>query len=194
MQAYPPARRSLVEFKTNMLLGLYNAELRKTCPMFMPKEIKHKRKIKAVMDHQLANLRTYNLDPRAPAQDMAGLQSTYGYDKSEITKANEMLKTGQVPMDVNAMPGLVEYVSDAEDLDFEGGRRKTPARNSRSANSQPSILCYNCGKQGHISRECRGEQRNQGRRGNSRQMVEMAKSMEAMQEVLKKLVPEAVFP
>ena len=140
MQAYPPARRSLVEFKTNMLLGLYNAELRKTCPMFMPKEIKHKRKIKAVMDHQLANLRTYNLDPRAPAQDMAGLQSTYGYDKSEITKANEMLKTGQVPMDVNAMPGLVEYVSDAEDLDFEGGRRKTPARNSRSANSQPSIL------------------------------------------------------
>ena len=194
MQAYPPARRSLVEFKTNMLLGLYNAELRKTCPMFMPKEIKHKRKIKAVMDHQLANLRTYNLDPRAPAQDMAGLQSTYGYDKSEITKANEMLKTGQVPMDVNAMPGLVEYVSDAEDLDFEGGRRKTPARNSRSANSQPSIFCYNCGKQGHISRECRGEQRNQGRRGNSGQMVEMAKSMEAMQEVLKKLVPEAVFP
>ena len=177
-----------------MLLGLYNAELRKTCPMFMPKEIKHKRKIKAVMDHQLANLRTYNLDPRAPAQDMAGLQSTYGYDKSEITKANEMLKTGQVPMDVNAMPGLVEYVSDAEDLDFEGGRRKTPARNSRSANSQPSILCYNCGKQGHISRECRGEQRNQGRRGNGGQMVEMAKSMEAMQEVLKKLVPEAVFP
>ena len=194
MQAYPPARRSLVEFKTNMLLGLYNAELRKTCPMFMPKEIKHKRKIKAVMDHQIANLRTYNLDPRAPAQDMAGLQSTYGYDKSEITKANEMLKTGQVPMDVNAMPGLVEYVSDAEDLDFEGGRRKTPARNSRSANSQPSILCYNCGKQGHISRECRGEQRNQGRRGNGGQMVEMAKSMEAMQEVLKKLVPEAVFP
>ena len=24
MQAYPPARRSLVEFKTDMLLGLYN--------------------------------------------------------------------------------------------------------------------------------------------------------------------------
>ena len=36
VQAYPPARRSLVEFKTKMLLGLYNAELRKTCLMFMP--------------------------------------------------------------------------------------------------------------------------------------------------------------
>ena len=52
VQAYPPARRSLVEFKNSMLLGLYNAELRKTCLMFMPKEIKHKREIKAVLDHQ----------------------------------------------------------------------------------------------------------------------------------------------
>ena len=31
VQAYPPAQRSLVEFKTSMLLGLYNTELRKTC-------------------------------------------------------------------------------------------------------------------------------------------------------------------
>ena len=58
------------------------------------------------------NLRTYNMDPRAPAQDMAGLHSTYGYDMSETSKANEMLKTGQVPMDVNAMPGLVEDMSE----------------------------------------------------------------------------------
>ena len=32
LQTRPPARRSLVEFKNGMLLGLYNAELRKTCP------------------------------------------------------------------------------------------------------------------------------------------------------------------
>ena len=96
VQAYPPARRSLVEFRTNMLLGLYNAELRKTCLMFKPKDIKHEREIKAVLYNQLVNLRTYNMDPRAPAQDMAGLQSTYGYDNSKMTKANKMLKTGQV--------------------------------------------------------------------------------------------------
>ena len=42
----------------------------------MPEENKHEQEIKTVQDHQLANLRTYNLDPRAPAQDMAGLQST----------------------------------------------------------------------------------------------------------------------
>ena len=53
---------------------------------------------------------------------------------------------------------------------------------------------YNCGKEGHISRECRGERRNQERRGNGGQMADMAKSMAAMQEILKKLVPEAVFP
>ena len=34
---------------------------------------------------------------------MTGLQSTYGYNRSEKNKANEMLKTGQVPMDLNAM-------------------------------------------------------------------------------------------
>ena len=126
MQAYPPARRSLVEFKNHILLGLYNSELRKTCLLFMPKEIKHEREIKAVLDHQLVNL-------RAPAQDMAGLQSTYGYDKSEMNKDNEMLKTGQVPMDINAMLGLVEDVSDAEELD----------------------MCYFCKKPGHQKRDCR---------------------------------------
>ena len=234
VQAYPPARRSLVEFKTNMLMGLYNADLRKTCLVFMPKEIKHEREIKAVLDHQLINLRTYNMDPRAPAQDMSGLHSTYGNDRNEMSKANEMLKTGQVPMDVNAMPGLVEDVSDVEDLEGEGGvnalqtgdacyfckktghqkrecrkfeewKKKNPHRkpggntgNPRSSNSRPPISCYNCGKEGHISRECRGERRNQGRRGNGGygggQMADMAKSMAAMQEVLKKLVPEAVFP
>lgn len=94
-----------MEFKTAMLLGLYNnAELRKTCFMFMPKEIKYEREIKAVLDHQLVNLRTYNMDPRAPAQDMAGLRSTYGDERVEGTKANEKLKTGHVPIDINAMP------------------------------------------------------------------------------------------
>ena len=86
VQAYPRARRSLVEYKTSMLLGLYNAELRKTCLTFMPKEIKHEREIKAVLDHQLVNLRTYNMDPRAQAQDMAGLQgyrAIYGYEQGQ---------------------------------------------------------------------------------------------------------------
>ena len=151
-----------------------------------------------------------------------------------MSKANEMLKRGQVPMDFNAMPGLVEEMSDVEDQEAEGGvnalqngdtcyfckktgHQKRECRkfdkwkkenlhkkprgnpgNPCSTNSCPSISCYNCGKEGHISRECRGEQRNQGSRGNGGygggQMADMAKSMVAMQEVLKKLVPEAVFP
>ena len=106
----------------------------KTCLMFMPKDIKHEREIKAVLDHQLVNLRTYNMDPRA------GLQSTYGYDRSETNKANEMLKTGQVPMDVNAIPGLVEDLSDAE---------------SGINALQGGDVCYFCKKPGHQKRDCR---------------------------------------
>ena len=105
----------------------------------MPKEIKHEREIKAVLDHQLINLRTYNMDPRAPAQDMSGLHSTYGNDRSE------MFKTGQVPMDVNTMPGLAEDVSDVEDLEAEGGVNAL----------QNGDTCYFCKKTGHQKRECR---------------------------------------
>ena len=74
------------------------------------------------------------MDPRA------GLQSTYGYDRSETNKANEMLKTGQVPMDVNAFPGLVEDVSDAE---------------SGINALQGGDVCYFCKKPGHQKRDCR---------------------------------------
>ena len=51
-----------------------------------------------------------------------------------MSRANEMLKTGQVPMDVNAMPGLVEDVSDVEDLEAEGGVNAL----------QNGDLCYFC--------------------------------------------------
>ena len=72
---------------------------------------------------------------------MAGLHSTYGNDRSE---AKEMLKTGQVPMDVNAMPGLGEDVSDVEDLEAEGGVNAL----------QNGDMCYFCKKTGHQKREC----------------------------------------
>ena len=74
-----------------MLLGLYNAELRKTFLTFMPKEMMHESEIKAVLDHQLTNLRTCKLNPRAPAQDMAGLRSTYGYEKNGNERPDGML-------------------------------------------------------------------------------------------------------
>ena len=115
VQAYAPAQRSLTEFKNAMLMGLYNTELRKTCLILMPKELKHESEIKAVLDHQLINLRTYHTDPRAPSQDLSGLRSTYYYEKDGNNgKSDHMLKTGQFPMEVNAMPGLVLDESDAE--------------------------------------------------------------------------------
>ena len=52
-----------VEIKDEMLMGLYNAELKETCLFFMPKELQHENEIKAVLDHQLSH-------------NMAGLRST----------------------------------------------------------------------------------------------------------------------
>ena len=39
IQAYAPDIKSLVEFKDEMLMGLYNAELKETCLFCMPKEL-----------------------------------------------------------------------------------------------------------------------------------------------------------
>ena len=220
VQAYAPAQRSLVEFKTAMLMGLYNAELRKTCLIFMPREIKNESEIRTVLDHLLTNLKTYNQDPRATSQDMAGLRSTYGYEKGTADRTAEMLKTGQVPMDVNAMPGLMSDESEdesgsvnamqSEDACFfckKSGHMKRDCKkyiewkknnsSRKTGNTQRKpISCYNCGKEGHISRECKSERRNSGRseNGNSvnKHMTEMVQA--AVQEVLKKLAPDTVFP
>ena len=62
-----------------------------------------------------------------------------------MSKANKMLKTGQVPMDVNAMPGLVEDVSDVQVLEAKG----------RVNALQNGDMCYFCKKTGHQKRECR---------------------------------------
>ena len=79
VQAYAPAKRSLVEFKNSML---------------RPKELKHKNKIRAVLDHKLVNLRTYNIDPRAPFHDLDGLRSTYNFETGgNSTKSDEIFLT-----------------------------------------------------------------------------------------------------
>ena len=108
---------------------------------------------------------------------MAGLRSTYGYDEGTNDRSDEMLKTGQVPMDVNAMPEFMSDESEDEDVGvnaMQSGNAcyfcKKPGhlkrdckkyidweRNSTDrktgSNSQKPISCYNCGKEGHISRE-----------------------------------------
>ena len=80
---------------------------------------------------------------------------------------------------------------------YEEWKKKNPNRKTISSYQKP-ISCYNCGKEGHISREYKSERKNSGRRDTRNygggQMAEMAKSLAVMQEVLKKLAPDTVFP
>jgi hypothetical protein len=48
-----PAKRTLSEFKTAMILGLNHCELWRMCLQFMPKVLQNEGEIKAVLDHQL---------------------------------------------------------------------------------------------------------------------------------------------
>ena len=61
-------------------------------PVFMPKELQHENEIKAVLDHQLVNLRKYNTDPRAPSHDMTGFMSTFSFETlGNSTRSDKML-------------------------------------------------------------------------------------------------------
>ena len=68
-------------------------------------------------------------------------------------------------------------------------KKNNSSRKAGNTQQKP-ISCYNCGK------ECKSERKNSGRRenGNSgnKQMTEMVQA--AVQEVLKKLAPDTVFP
>ena len=160
-----------------MLIGLYNAELNKTCLFFM---LQHKNKIMTVLDHQLVNLRKYNTHPRAPIHDLAGLRSTYSFEKvGNSTRSDEMMKTEQIPLEVNAMQRLILEESEDERGEMSGdinafqardscffckktGHQKTDCqsykdwkkknlnRKTENMNRKP-VFCHNCEKEGHMS-------------------------------------------
>ena len=52
------------------------------------------------------------MDPRARSHNITRLTSSLNFDEKERNKKlNDMWRTGQVPMEVNTMPGLVSNES-----------------------------------------------------------------------------------
>ena len=101
--------------------------------VFMPKELQHENEIKVVLDHQLSH-------------DLDGLRSTYSFETvGNSTRSTEMLKTGQIPTEVNTMPGLIVYESENERGKMSGVVNKLQARDG----------CLFCKKTSHHMRNCR---------------------------------------
>ena len=99
----------------------------------MPKELQHENEIKVVLDHQLSH-------------DLDGLRSTYSFETvGNSTRSTEMLKTGQIPTEVNTMPGLIVYESEDERGEMSGVVNKLQARDG----------CLFCKKTSHHMRNCR---------------------------------------
>ena len=101
-------QKRILAFKTAMILGFYYCGLQ-----FTPKVVQNESKFEQVLDQQLCNLNKINTDPRAASHNMAGLTSSFNFKSGERNmKTNEMWRTGQVPMEVNMMTGLVSNKSD----------------------------------------------------------------------------------
>ena len=98
LQAYPSDKRSLIEFKDEMLMGLYNAELKKLFLFCMPKELQHENEIKAVLDCQLA----------IPWYKWVKGTYAHNFETEENRKrSDEIKKKGKIPMEVNTMKGII---------------------------------------------------------------------------------------
>ena len=83
----------------------------------------------AILDHQ---------------HDMAGLKTSYNFMPEERnTRKDEMWKTGQVPMEVNAMPGLISDESEREES-YEN-----------VIAMQSGDFCFLCKLSGHLKKDCR---------------------------------------
>ena len=78
----------------------------------MPQVLRNENEIKEVLADQLCKLRTINMDPRASSHNITRLRSSLNFDEEERNKKlTDMWRTGQVPMEVNTMPGLVSNES-----------------------------------------------------------------------------------
>ena len=73
----------------------------------MPKVLQNENKIKEVLDHQLKTKNKQH-GPQNSFLQMEGLTSSFNFnDEERNLKTNKMWRTGQFPMEVNAMLGLV---------------------------------------------------------------------------------------
>ena len=114
---------------------------------------------------------------------------TYSFETvGNSTRSAEMLKTGQIPMEVNTVPGLIVYKSEDEKGEMSGDalqtrdnclfckktghqkrdcrsyeewKEKNPNRKTENTNRKP-VPCFNSGKEGQISRDCRSERQDSG--------------------------------
>ena len=135
IMAYPPAMRSFPQFKTDMIRGIMNSDLKLNVQRGCL-DMTNMSDITERVRQELQILREWNLDPKHPNTSLVGLRD----DKLRIGE-DQMVKTGQIQMEVNQVR--------EQEPEQEGEQGEVNAL-------KPGTVCYNCGQGNHIAKDCRG--------------------------------------
>ena len=161
IHAYPPAMRSFVQFRDDMIRGILNSDLQ----LQVERACLYSTSMSELTDRmrqELRMLRNWNSNPKNPNTSLVGLKD----DKLRFVE-DQVISTGQVQMEVDErVPETVDQkprASRKEDLgavnslrpetgNFECSQRAKTRKETET--KKKKVVCHNCKQPGHYSNRC----------------------------------------
>ena len=161
IHAYPPAMRSFVQFRDDMIRGILNSDLQ----LQVERACLYSTSMSELTDRmrqELRMLRNWNSNPKNPNTSLVGLKD----DKLRFVE-DQVISTGQVQMEVDErVPETVdqkpsasrkEYLGAVNSLRPETGHFQCSQRaktRKETETKKKKVVCHNCKQPGHYSNRC----------------------------------------